>query len=128
VSRRGRRWRRGVRPAVVAALASVVAGYFANIVSGGNHSIVAIAGFGIAVVAFLGSVWWDSVHQLATTSSSAVELDQQVGPVRDGTVTGVDTDDGNSGDYTLRQRVKDAERTDVIGIRIRHVPPRGSQE
>jgi len=117
-------WHWGARPAIVA-LVGVVVGYLTNVVSGGNHSVAAVAGFGCAVVAFIGLVWWDSVRQAGTgtTVGPPIVLDQHVGTVRDGSVTAVEADHEISGD--LRQRVDLAERSDVTGIR--RVPPGNSQ-
>lgn len=120
---RGRGWRWGARPAIVA-LASVAVGYFTNVVSSGNHSVAAIAGFGFAVVALTGSVWWDSARQAtpqatSRTAGSSVVVDQRIGTARDSSLTAVDIDGPVGGDYDLRQRVDRAEHTDVSGLRRR---------
>jgi len=124
VNQRGPGWRWGARPAIVAVV-GVVVGYFTNIVSAGNQSVAAVAGFVCTVVAFFGLVWWDSVRQAGTAAGPSVVLDQQVGTVRDGSVTAVEVDGAVSGDHDLHQRVGRAERSDVRGIR--HLPPSSSQ-
>ena len=115
-------WHWGARPAIVA-LVGVVVGYLTNVVSGGNHSVAAVAGFGCAVVAFIGLVWWDSVRQTGTTVGPSVVLDQHVGIARDSSVIAVEADHEISGD--LRQRVDLTERSNVTGIL--RVPPGNSQ-
>lgn len=124
MNHRGRGWRWGARPAIVA-MVGVVVGYFTNVVSAGNHSTAAVAGFVCAVVVFLGLVWWDSVRQASTTVGPSIMLDQQIGTARDSSVTAVEVNHEISGDYDLHQRVDRAERSDVSGIR--RVPPSSSQ-
>lgn len=124
MNNRGRGWRWGARPAIVA-LVGVVVGYLTNIVSAGNHSVAAVVGFGCAVVAFLGVVWWDSARQAGTTADQPTMVKQRVGTVRNGSVIGGETVGAISDDYNVTQRVNLAENSDIIGIR--HVRPNSSQ-
>jgi len=98
------------------ALVGVVVGYFTSIVSAGNHSVAAVAGFVCAVVVFLGLVWWDSARQVGPATGPDVTLDQQIGNSRDSSVTAVEANHAISGDYDVRQRVDLAERSHVSGI------------